>query len=150
MCCSTKLWCTLIKIWEKNVIRILHTCSAQQAHQRNAQKFTLSLQVLLRSITVLFCFVCFFLCWFFSIFFLFTTQAYYKYQFALTFIIFFFYNLVNIMRDRDQFDNWCFLPSSRLKYKLTNYLWKNVWFNATENTHTQKQDFFLSLSFSGR
>lgn len=65
---------------------------------------------------------------------------------------FFFLKIVNIMRDRDQFDNWCFLPSSRLKYKLTKYLWKNVWFNATENTHTQKQDFlfFFSLSFSGR
>lgn len=100
-----------------------------------------------RSVTVLFCFVCFFFH-----FFKFTTQAYYKYQFALTFIIFFFLKIVNIMRDRDQFDNWCFLPSSRLKYKLTKYLWKNVWFNATENTHTQKQDFlfFFSLSFSGR
>lgn len=96
--------------------------------------------------------LCCFVLYVFFHFFKFTTQAYYKYQFALTFIIFFFLKIVNIMRDRDQFDNWCFLPSSRLKYKLTKYLWKNVWFNATENTHTQKQDFlfFFSLSFSGR
>lgn len=109
----------------------------------------ITLQVLLRSITVLFCFVWVVLFVFFPIFFI-CNAGILQVPICPDFYYLFFYNLVYIMRDRDQFDNWCFLPSSRLKYKLTNYLWKNVWFNATENTHTQKQDFFLSLSFSGR
>lgn len=96
---------------------------------------------------VLFCFV-----WVFFSFFKIYNAGILQVPICPDFYYFFFLKIVNIMRDRDQFDNWCFLPSSRLKYKLTKYLWKNVWFNATENTHTQKQDFlsFFSLSFSGR
>lgn len=84
-----------------------HTRSAQQAHQRNAQKITLSSQVLLRSITVLFCFVWvfFFFFGFFHYFFKIYNAGILQVPICPDFYYLLFYNLVNIMRDRDQFDN---------------------------------------------